>query len=517
MTAPLKVFIGRFFDDIDYINKCIEERGGIIVDSWETADVIWKVSSRGFDETIRNKQIYIFPHQDMLTEKANLVHSLPILFPRNVINQIVPLSFIANRHNIDNVLLAIRKHYDEKRMLIIKPSNAFGGMNVNVLFLADIKKYTLKYPKVHSWIIQEYLIDPLLIKHKTQNFMCKFDLRVNFFMCTNRQTKQIEIYQFREILVRVSDKEYNTKSTNQETHVTNLDLRENALTDNSTRNFSETPELKSHYDAIQKYIMEYVLPLFKMVYYPAYNSQNNNYFQRFGIDLMINQDGSIKMLEMNSNPGQPNTRVPLNMAISYTMNNAPIDGVPEQFILHDDSQLHMLCGNPHNLKFANSVDKFILINDRALRETKNRKIYVDYLIAKNNNYDNYIAKNKIIIDDSEGHDNASLQLVQFVFYQSSGCDGLSIPFKNKLLHFAHDNGEIINNSAWYKKTKKLVILSEELKNITTANNRNSKEYNNYMDFYLLDVNINDNKIAKITRYNFTNAKINTAIFAEITK
>jgi hypothetical protein len=56
-----------------------------------------------------------------------------------------------------------------------------------------------------------------------------------------------------------------------------------------------------------------------MATYTGANEKNNNYFQRYGVDLMIMKDHSIKLIEINNNPGQALNNDLVDSAINYSL------------------------------------------------------------------------------------------------------------------------------------------------------------------------------------------------------
>jgi hypothetical protein len=304
------------YENTEYIKNKFSQLGCNLTDKWDDADIVFNPFKKKIPDYLANKEIYSFPNHKLITVKTSLPNTVGLIDPSL---SIIPKTYtIHTDQDLDRVIARLANNGE--KLFIVKPSNLFGGMKINVLKVASIAKYIREqsYGKNTSWVIQEYLDPPLLIKHKTANYYCKFDLRVNLFMCTNRVTKVPEIYQYDKILVRVSDEEYTSSDTlNLLAHVTNLDLRK-VITDNAKRVLEETPELAIHKKTINQFMQRYIYPLI-MATYTGANEKNNNYFQRYGVDLMIMKDHSIKLIEINNNPGQALNNDLVDSAINYSL------------------------------------------------------------------------------------------------------------------------------------------------------------------------------------------------------
>lgn len=233
----------------------------------------------------KNRYINVFPNHELITNKEYLTRAIYDLYGSK--QNVIPKTLIFNGdYNLIKLL-------DNKKVYIIKPPNEFFGRDIEILYKQDIVNY-IKKSKYKVLIIQEYLADPLLIKHLSEKFLVKFDIRVNILLTENKKSYIIEPFS-----VRSSDVEYDLSNFSHITHITNLYGREKSK--NSLREFDTIPSLQPYKDKIIKFCKKYIKKLLELVYIKPNNT--GKYFQIFGLDLMITNNGDIKLIEINTNPG----------------------------------------------------------------------------------------------------------------------------------------------------------------------------------------------------------------------
>jgi len=279
------------------IAKKFEEHGYFkIVDTYDTVNIIIKVKYNAKDmKDMKNvKIINSFLNNDEVSSKDKLIDTVTNWANKNNVNPnlIIPKT---KKLIIGEDLTEIIKSFKGINILIIKPAKLYGGAGILLAKTTNLQNVIKSLKNGSEYIIQEYISDVMTIPHLTKGYPCKFDLRVN--LITNNDCKFI---QYKPILVRVSDDEYTpTEISNPLTHITNTSLRKD-LTDNSTRIMSDVPLLKGYDKKINNFINTYIKPIIKS----TIKQQNGiKSFQRFGLDLIIKSDGSIRLLEINENPG----------------------------------------------------------------------------------------------------------------------------------------------------------------------------------------------------------------------
>lgn len=403
------IYIGKI-EDADSIKVLAEKQGLKVVKSWDDADYIFKARFEGIDDTMFSKKgglrtagaqhklftVNCFPDHDLLTNKEKLELSLIKWCKENNINHddIAPKTFL-----LDTALLKHEEDYDDfvsmvedqiGATVIIKPTDSFGGNNIQVVPIGEFRNALSRLEKGKKYIVQQYLSNVMTVNNlDKKKGRSKFDLRVNIAM-----THLGEMYQHNKISMRVSDSTYNVRDfKDQLAHITNLDLRD-SQTANSQRWLDEEIA-KKHIDEsvmwnVENFLAQYVRPLLLEIIYKKYrkydtpikkfdeffdiekNSQfaykNMKCFQRFGIDLIVLDDGTVKLLEINTNPG--NTRENkdlLNLAFiaSYIQ---PDDSSKNTFTFFD---------NPFDL--SDPSDDIIENMKSGLKKQKDKKLLKFYI------------------------------------------------------------------------------------------------------------------------------------------
>jgi hypothetical protein len=296
-----KIYIGKqLYDsnpDLYRIAKCYEEHGKIkLVANYADADIIWKSVVTGLEEIIATDDKYAinaFPKNLTLTNKENLYKSILKFVPKKDIYKIIPKTWVIDDNNFNEIKKDIVDQLGENPLIIAKPVNLFGGIGIRVLRLAD-----LVGPLNKKILIQEYIWDIKTIKHLTENFQVKFDIRVNLIMDNDGR-----IFIYKPFRARISDTPYKlTGKLDPLAHITNIDLRK-IVTENAARDLQNIPELKIYEKPIIKFIKKYITKLIYKAVYVDPATHKTKYFQRIGLDLIILKNGDIRLLEINENPG----------------------------------------------------------------------------------------------------------------------------------------------------------------------------------------------------------------------
>lgn len=379
-----KIYIGKGIENYKELVKIARTIPNLtLVSSWDDADYIFKVRFDGLenlvikksDDTIyknqKNRVINCFPHHERLTEKANLLYYINKFCTKYSLdeNNIIPNTWLYSKG--DNITALVKEITNtlSHDLIIVKPTDQFGGIGISVIKLADLQDL-IKKSSAKKLIIQEYLFNIRTIKNLDHGYQSKFDLRVNIGIDMIGG-----LYIHNQISARVSDAKYTKSLDNQLAHITNLDLR-STQTKNSSRFLSEiikSGELPEHIEwNIRQFLMEYIVPLiydtvyrkyrdynlpikykhrFDMENNDQYKYRNTSCFQRFGIDLIILDDDTPRLLEINTNPG--NTRNNEDL-LDFTFLLADLKIVNEekfkQYTRLTDLSGDVICKNTNPLK-----------------------------------------------------------------------------------------------------------------------------------------------------------------------
>lgn len=260
-----------------------------LIDNWDDADVIMR--SKPFHlSKLTGKIMDVFPNDQTLGNKINMFFNMKKLFPKDYMNFLPETIKLVNPNNT-NIINKLSKD----KLFIIKPTNQSCGRLIEVLKPADIIAYINKVDKNNKiqWLIQEYITNTMTIPHLTKKYPCKFDIRVILYM-----TQLKEVYMYKNICLRVSEEEYNLTNLDKNIHLTNLSVQ--GINKHTDRNLKKEPALKKYYDPITLFIIKYIKP--SLLHYVFCSDDKNYYYQLFGLDLMLTDEGEIKLIELNGDP-----------------------------------------------------------------------------------------------------------------------------------------------------------------------------------------------------------------------
>ena len=255
-----------------------------------------------------------FPRNKFLTKLSNTCHirHFPYFwqlcrkdtFYKNVGNQgFVPLSYTVNSFSDLDKL-------DENKLYICKLCNSGNGNNIFVGNPSKIKD--LINPK-NKYIVSDY-IKPLLINKR------KFEMRIH--VVANYSPLVVYIHEFG--YVRFASEDYDEKSDNLYCHLTgnrfnyknnggnkdNITLQKlwNILGDKSTDIKEKINDVcKKTIFSVQNVNIEGMKKVANSIndksnYYSNWENINNNCFELFGFDIMLDKNFNIFVLEVNDNP-----------------------------------------------------------------------------------------------------------------------------------------------------------------------------------------------------------------------
>jgi hypothetical protein len=275
-----------------------------------------------FKKQIRNKNAFIKTYFDentsdmkKLTNKSFLYENM-LFFDKDFTEKYFMPQYNLSKVNI-NSLQNIFKH---NKLWILKPTFltpklGFKGQGIKIIKnfdeIKDYEKKELKYLKnfkqtqsqkykyleEETWILAEYIKNPLLFKNK------KFHIRV-YFILTFIDEK-ISAYVFNMFPIFTAKKEYMNKDFNNK-NIHNTHMQKGKENINF---FPSDFILEFGYKKTRKIFNDIFEICSKLFYYIKQNINvkcyfdSNNCYELYGIDLMITDNFEVKILELNEKPG----------------------------------------------------------------------------------------------------------------------------------------------------------------------------------------------------------------------
>ena len=200
-----------------------------------------------------------------------------------------------------------RERASQNNLWIIKPgesSNRGRGIKV-CASLRDIQAIVC-YPSYHTFIIQKYIENPLLVHNR------KFDIRCyGLLTCINGN---IQGYYYSEGYIRTSSAEYSLESRSKYIHLTNDAIQKhsesygkfesgNKLSYADLQAYLAQTGAKGRFEEdIQPQIKHCVRESFRAVYQKLARSKKNHCYELFGYDFMIDSTFKVWLIEVNTNP-----------------------------------------------------------------------------------------------------------------------------------------------------------------------------------------------------------------------
>lgn len=206
------------------------------------------------------------------------------------------------------LLITYKYLFIKNKVFIFKPVSGYGGANIKIITDFNalkkyigiiIKKYSnvwkkgLNYNKI--WVLQEYLVEPLLITGPTSKLGYKFHIR-HYFIFRPNQDKSFFL---KRGLIATALKPYKQNDwQNKQIHDTHFYGRDDEIFPNALN--LTTEQLEKIYKQIYELysIINDILKKNAKCF-----TESHKCFQLFGVDLMITNDYTIKILELNDSPG----------------------------------------------------------------------------------------------------------------------------------------------------------------------------------------------------------------------
>jgi len=191
----------------------------------------------------------------------------------------------------------IEKLFQKYKVMIFKPIGGAAGTGIEVFDDFDnFFKYcesNKSFSKYRDWVLQEYIIDPLLLKGK------KFHIRGYYLVHQNKK------YLMDEGRIILAEEKYTQKDyQNKKIH--------NTHTLGSEKYVKYYPKDLKNSKKIQKQLEDLFSLVGKVDEYFKCFSESKDCYQLFGFDIMITEDYQVKILEVNSGPGVPDLHIPFS-------------------------------------------------------------------------------------------------------------------------------------------------------------------------------------------------------------
>ena len=217
--------------------------------------------------------------------------------------------------------------YGNTSLWLLKPADLNRGRGIRLFRtideLGDLLKVEFSHHEKSSYIVQKYIEKPLLIGGR------KFDIRA-FVMVTHNQ----ELFLFREGYIKTSSTAYDLLSNNYFSHLTNNAIQKNSkkygeFEEGNILRLSylfekELAEKKSFFEQMKRLVRVSMRSVFEgskiftrqetegktgslISNFSSFQSNSKNlnnarYFEIFGYDFMLDADGHLWIIEVNTNP-----------------------------------------------------------------------------------------------------------------------------------------------------------------------------------------------------------------------
>lgn len=213
------------------------------------------------------------------------------LFPKLAFNVLGYKKYMPKSYQFNNKQLINLKDIDYRYKYILKPENEWsrGGINI-IQNYNDIDEWIKKNYQYQNWVLQKYVINPLLIDKK------KFHFRIYILIVKRPSKIKLETYLFKEYFALCAPINYNYKSKDLTCHLTgakycNVHLVTNKLMEENDINFHKIlPQFyeiaKDCGNISQKYIK------------PLYSYQTN--YHLFAADVICDTNYQCHLLEVNN-------------------------------------------------------------------------------------------------------------------------------------------------------------------------------------------------------------------------
>jgi glutathione synthase/RimK-type ligase-like ATP-grasp enzyme len=279
--------------------ELLEKRNFIITNKWSPKRKNHFIAGRSIHkikwDTIV-KECVLFNHMPFSHLLGNKKTFVNLLIDNNKLFKYHPFTIISD---IDSNLKLYDKIYNDnknlgKKLWLVKPSKESGGEGIKFVNVNELYKYDNS-----DYVIQKYLEHPLLLNGY------KFDFRTYVLFS---QEKKLYIHNYYE--VRIAHSKYNKDDiSTMDSHLTNLTYQEDKGYDVSNKRLNvyqfEKLYEKEYNKKINlvKIISKAVIKTFDAIKDKIDLINNNNFFELYGMDVILDKDINPYILEFNHHPG----------------------------------------------------------------------------------------------------------------------------------------------------------------------------------------------------------------------
>lgn len=301
----MKYYVSYPFGVTKILKKKINRDYNFTETSIENADFIYiRLDSKTYEKNIPlggidiyKKALYVNNFKDFngyLCITGDHCLGNKYLFPKIAFNILGNKKYIPKSYpfkNTFNHLILFKKLNYKHQKYILKPENDYSRSGITVIHnYYDIELWIQKYPQYKKWVLQHYVINPLLIENK------KFHFRIYILMIKRPSIPNLEIYLFKYYFALCAPIDYDSKSKNLQGHLTGakyckVHLISDELLLQNNINFSK---IKPQFFEIAKdcgsIAQQYLQPLYK--------HQTN--YHLFACDIICDTNYQCHLLEINN-------------------------------------------------------------------------------------------------------------------------------------------------------------------------------------------------------------------------
>lgn len=359
--SDFNIYFKAYKNVPDCITKPLENAGVVRTTSFLKANLIWKLLKPDKMFTLIKKlnssQRYNhFPCTWQIGRKDNLWRNFSIFqkeFGKNHFSY-VPDTFILPEDETafkENILPLIKNNKADK-MYILKPVASSRGRGIKLL------TPTSSIP--NKCIISSYISNPHIINNK------KYDLRIYVFISSFNPLK---IYLYREGLVRFASEDYDSNNLfNKFIYLTNYSInKENEHFDANVSSLDQCTGSKWSLSALRSYFEKEKLDFsiiwnkikdiiiktsitIEKVTTDKVNSlldeNNNNLFELYGFDILIDSNLDAWLMEVNLNPSL-NTDTALDLKIKSMLMTDIFNTIGLESYNHSNKNLEFIHQSPN--------------------------------------------------------------------------------------------------------------------------------------------------------------------------
>lgn len=249
-----------------------------------------------YDRSLQKYQTFVKNQignsKNFLSDKDNLANIVPKKYENKSI------SINLKTDDLDQY----EKFFKKGKVWILKPARGRQGIGIKIVTSFGQFKHYLKkgirkidfkkIKRLSDWIMQEYIVSPILYEGR------KFHLRVYFMVFENN------IYLFPHYLIITAKEKYKKSDFfNKDIHDTHYDegsIRNKIFPQDTGFTKKELDNIQSNMLQLFKYLKENMI---EMECYP----EDQNCYEVFAADMMLTDTLKLKILEINARMGWPAT------------------------------------------------------------------------------------------------------------------------------------------------------------------------------------------------------------------